>query len=87
MGQLTKVTKLTGAENLHIRMIHALYLIVFAVYFSDSATMHTRIETNKLGLPVILFVMSSRNIHYVGLSAITIFQQLFISAKCNHSIY
>ena len=76
------------------------------MYFSDKASMHTKIETNKLALPVFLS-RPSRNIYYdarvtflrfvsVSVSiltlltakeAITISQQLFVSTKCNNSIY
>ena len=36
------------------------------MYFSDKASMYTKIETNKLALPVFLFYLSrpSRNIYY-----------------------
>ena len=36
------------------------------MYFSDKASMHTKIESNKLALPVFLFYLSrpSRNIYY-----------------------
>ena len=35
------------------------------MYFSDKASMHTKIETNRLALPVFLFYLSrpSRNIY------------------------
>ena len=40
-----------------IETIIVQYIIVFGVYLSYSATMHTRIETTKLPLPVILPVI------------------------------